>query len=195
MTVRSDYVAKQYHGLLSKRGGLITLRRLVRQLGSNPASNPPRVGQLTLRSLHTPGATVLLLASSQLVGGVLPGDTFTVEGQRLTATAMAIAANNQIDIPVTPAFQGTKPSGTLVTPKWKNDYEIPANVVPYARNLVDGSLIETRDLAVIISAHGIPGEPGTEDVVILPGGDIRRVIAVTPQMTQGIPTSYTLQVR
>ena len=192
---RAKYVADRLKSVLTRRGTTVTIRRQTSLDGSIPTPNPPRAKGLVLSSAASPGDTVLHLGGDSLSDRVVRGDLFVVGGQRLVATADAIAANNIAAITVQPGFTAAHTAGTSVTAIWINDIRVTAGVAAYSRRLVDGTLIEARDYAITVSATSLPAAPTEKDLVIFSDGEVRKIVSITPQFIEGVAASYVLQAR
>jgi hypothetical protein len=199
VTLKSEHLRRRAAALLGLEGGVITYRRTTRKDGYEPYPNPPRnSGALTLASTLTAGATSLVLGASALVGRIIAGDRFRLGATIPPVEAQAEALDdgaNRITVPLTFAAPATIASGTAVTPIWSADREIKAVIAPMSRRLREDVLLETRDLQITIAGADISFEPYVQDRVVLPGGDVREVVAIMPMMVDGFPFAWRLQVR
>ena len=199
MTIKSDYLRRRTAGLMGTESGVITYRRITRKDGAEPYPNPPRIsGALTVAATLNAGSSSLVLGATVLFGRVIAGDRFRVGASATVFGAQAEALDNganQITVPLTVAAAATVAIGTAITPVWSADRETKALITPLSRRLREDVLLEARDLQVTIAAADLPFEPFVQDRVVLPGGDIREVVAIMPMMADGIPYAWRLQVR
>lgn len=199
MTIKSEYLRRRAAGLMATESGVVTYRRTTRKDGPEPYPNPPRIGgTLALAATLNAGATTMLLGASLLFGRVVAEDRFRVGTSATVFQAAGEALDdgaNRITVPLTFAAPATLASGTAITPIWSADREITAIIQPLSRRLREDVLLEMRDLQVTIAATAMPFEPYVQDRIVLPGGDVREVVAIIPMMADGVPYAWRLQVR
>ena len=83
---------------------------------------------------------------------------------------------------------GTRSGGAVV------DYEIWGAVLEYDRHLVDGSLIKTGDVRILVSASALPVVPEPSDTVVISERE-HVVVSVKTISASGMDVAYELQVR
>ncbi len=192
---RQQYASERFYSVLNRRGAKIKLRNIQTTSGANPLINPARVTNLTVSGTHNQGVTSITVTGAPLAGRFIAGDVLLINGVRFLVQAEAQASSNSAAVSVLPALPWQVNGGTAVTVEWKNDEIVPAAVAAYAQRLIDGSLIESGDLSVTISAHRLKNVPSLSTIVVLPGEDIRKIVAISPQLVEGIAISYSIQVR
>lgn len=199
MTVRSDNLRRRTALVLGSKGGIVTYRRTTRKDGYEPYPNPPRIGgTLSLAAALNAGSSSLTIGATVLVGRIIAGDRFRIGTSATVFQAASEALDdgaNRITVPLTFAAPSTVASGTALTPIWAADRELRAVIQSLSRRLREDVLLEMRDLQVTISADDLPFEPFVQDRIVLPGGDVREVVAIMPMMMDGLPYAWRLQLR
>lgn len=78
------------------------------------------------------------------------------------------------------------------TPGSEATFEIAGNMQRYPRSMIDGTLIQSEDRRVMLSATG--EVPVTSDKLRIDGTDYR-IISVSEVSPQGVPLYFELQAR
>lgn len=193
---RVQYVAERQYAMLQRRGTTVTVRKVSVVAGSIPSPNPPRIeGSLTLSGAHTVGASALNVAASTLAGTIKAGDSLKVGAVTYKVTGDATSTVNTATVTITPNLASSQSDGTVVTPTWKADTKVPAAITNYNRRLVDGNLIQASDFQVSISSYQLDSIPTVSDLLIMPWGELRKIMTIVPQLVQGETVGYVLQAR
>jgi hypothetical protein len=179
-----------------RQGGRVTYRHITHQSGPDPAPNPARVAGLVVNGNPIGGATTFGLRGSALVGRFIAGDRLRIGDAILTIAATAVADSNAATVTITAGLPVGLSDGTAVTVEWLNvRTDVPAEIQGLGERIPDGTLVEMRDLFLVVAAGNLPWRPVSADEVILPDGDIRAVVTAQPIMEDGTPISWRLQVR
>lgn len=193
--------------LLSIQGGAITFRHRTTLSGGNPSPNPPIyiapiVNGATLAGASTIDFSVDYTQGGVFTGRLIAGDTFEVAGDptiyTVTADTVSPSTSDTLTtVPFTPVLALNAADGAAVTFGFAADTpNIPALITDYPSRLIDGSSIQEKDHQIRFLASDLVGvEPLAGDQIILPGGDIAEVIAVSHMEVQGSHYGWSVHVR
>lgn len=185
-----------YKNGVAKNSAPITYRRITRLNDVTPGENPPSTAALLVNGASSSGATTISLKATPLTGFLRAGDkirigaqTYTVAANTAAAVADAIAV-----VTITPALVANTADGAAATATFIGSTSLRGTVSAYPIRLIDGSLIQARDLRIIIAAVDLPVDPQTEDDIIF-AGETRKVISATPRYVQDVIAGWDIQVR
>lgn len=192
-----QYQRKRASAIIKASRSFLTIRKVTQLSGMAAAPNPPNItGPLSVYGDFNPGASSIVLTASHLIGRVVAGDTFEVDGRTLTASAAATAdATNRVTVPLTADLTEAISNGAAAAPNWSADMRLAARATPFAQNYIDGQSILMRDLRVQVAALDLGTEPTVGWQIIMPDGDIRQVVSWQPGLVQNFPVFYFLQAR
>ncbi len=184
---------------LALRGAAITLRRYaVRNTDTGePLRNPPEVRGEISAAAALAGAQSLVLSAATLVGYLARDDRIFLAGADTPLTVAAIAESdaNSITVSLVEELDADVAAGTGVTLVHAADQAILATVTEGERLVVDGVLTDIRTFVVRLSAFDVDVEPDPQWTVFLPTGSEHPIVSVRPNLVEGVPATYDLQVR
>ena len=196
MATRQQHYARRYQTLMLARGGPITLRAFSELAGPDPSPNPARLSALVVDGAHTAGATTLHLKAAAIGGRFIAGDSFLAGTTFLAkAASQVIPTNNACAVPLAAGLTQSLADGAAIAVTWAADKTIQAQAMPVSLRLVDGEMIQQRDLMVTVAANDLPGPPQPQWRIIMPDGDERSIVSIRPAAVDGIPVSYSFQAR
>jgi hypothetical protein len=192
--------------LIADQGNSITFRRVTTLPGANPAPNPPTyIGLVTDGTILTGTLTINmrvdLTQGGVFTGRLLPGDTFTLDGDstiyRVNAQVISPSgADTLTQVHFTPVLTYAY-DGTAVTLAFAADIpSIPASITSFASYLVNGVTVQASDRRVRFLASYLGSTvPVAGDKVIFANGDIFSVVRIVRMEIDGTIYGYMLQVR
>ena len=205
MTDNASLVGRM-KGAIRARGTLIYLRAAA---ATGVSGNPPTVVNPVADGDQPIGATTLTLRADDAYGALVAGDRIRV-GSMLYAVAAAASARALPSagdtttsytpgfsaVPITTAVRVDIPDGTPVQFVWSADSAYYAMISGYPLNVVDGSLIQARDLRVLIAAEAFEA-PTLLSKIVIPGdpSSPRTVVGINPVYYGSIVIQWQLQAR
>lgn len=199
MTPRAAYARRRMRSALRYDGMQITLRRVTKTSGPNPAVNPPRVQSVVVSGNHPVGATVLNLTGAALVGAILLGDVVVFsDGYAVASAGQAVAASNAVAITLNQPLAIAVAGGTAVSFSWATDKVIYAKLTRFAQALVEGERTLPTDMRVRIAAMDVATQPQAGDIILLElnegqGPRTYTVGPVFPVSEDNVVIAYDLQ--
>lgn len=165
---------------------LVTFRHLVTIAGPNPALNP-FTGTVTVGTSITAGSTAITLNAPTVGNYFLEvGDSLVVGSSSIASVVQARcsgAAGKFTGVQVLPGVTTTSSAGAAVVITFTNDYSVEASVSAYPAALIDGTVVNMKDLRVFTkitdtSARTLP-EPQPTDKLLI-DGVVRTIGVVLP---------------
>ena len=198
MTHQAD-MARNLAGAIRRRGTQITLRRVTTSAAPELLPNPPTLNDPSMDGATLAGATTIAFSATEARGRMLAGDKLTIE--RVIYRVTATIESRDLDelapgfdaVTISPALRANVADGAVITPKWAADETINAVIQSYPRRLIDGTMIQARDLQVVIAAHNLTAPTETDKLII--DGDIRSIVMVVPAYARGVIMKWDIQAR
>lgn len=198
--MRPATIQKRVANAVKRRGKTITLRRITTSAAPYSLPNPPTMVSPVLDGAHTAGDTTIAIRGSDVRGRLIAGDELKIGATSYTVTgtinsrSLAAATPGFDAVTISPGLVSNLPDGTAIVPKWLADEELIATIRSYPIRLIDGSLIQARDLWISIGfVDGL--ERPTETDKLLIDGDIRAIVSSTPAYAGSVIARWDIQAR
>lgn len=196
MTPDPARIRSIYKKSAAKNSAPIIYRRITRLNDVTPAENPPSTSSLLVNGATSSGATTISLKAATLTGYLRTGDKFTLGGVVYTVAAdtAAAVANAIAVVTFSPALAANAANNAPASMTFVGQTSLRGTVSAYPIRLIDGTLIQSRDLRIIIAAADLPVDPQTEDDVTF-AGEVRKVVNATPRYVKDVVAGWDIQVR
>ncbi len=192
-----DYIRRKIATATAKVGRPIDYRRVERLVGPNPVKSPPSTGSLLVAGAVSSGSTIAFDAAS-VTGYLRSGDKFRITGDNTlyTITNQVVAvANAFTGVTFAPPLAAPAADNAPVTMYFAGDVAgVIVRVSGYPANLIDGAIIQARDLLVILPAVSLPFDPRTADLVRI-DGVWREIVSARPRYIRDLAGMWDLQTR
>lgn len=195
----ANTVVRHYADALSRRGTLITWRRVSRLAGGDPQPNPPTLIGPVLNGAAGAGTTVISIRAAAAAGRILAGDMLAIGALAPIPVAVAATATAPggtvgfAGIQLASGLPSAQLDGAPVVPTWLADTSVRARVSSYPVHLLSDQILST-DLSVEMAAFGVTQAPTPQDLLVI-NGDVRTIVTVLPTWAAGMVVKWTVQAR
>lgn len=186
----ADRLARHYGG-----GATATITR--QSTLYNRSTQAP-IEALEVRGAHLAGVTEIDLDATSLAGTLIKGATFTIagDGQTYTTTADVTAVSGVLNnVPISPELQSDAANDAAVTiTEPAATYTYAAAVRSYMEQQIDGTLIQSGDRKVLLSAVGEVVNVDEDDQLTV-DGTVVDIVSVQPLKPGSEVARWVVQVR